>query len=227
MEFIIAGLLGVLIAYFFSWARKRGAYYNRAERELQRMRVDSSLVDKKYGRGKYHASLEYMRAHGLSPEEAAKAIAADLSGEYNEFLERLNDEGSDQSMIDTSQDAGASPGELLMEKIRTAYSLSAQLADTLAQRPILEGKDIQSAREFGILMSSFIQSLESTMGVQIEDGSIGRKLADAFSRRDFDDVSDIQIPVMKKVHQLSGAERSDYVFQLFWPMIHKGLSARP
>ena len=103
MGFIIAVAIGALIFWFLWWARKRGAYYNMTERELQRMKVDSSLVDKKYGRGKYHASLEFMRKHGLSPAEAAQAIAADLSGEYNEFLEKLNAEGSDQAWVDPAQ----------------------------------------------------------------------------------------------------------------------------
>ena len=90
MGYVIAALGLVLAIWVFRGLRKRGAYYNAAGRAMQRMNVDSSLVDKKYGRGKYHASLEFMRKHGLSPEEAAQAIAADLSGEYNAFLEKLN-----------------------------------------------------------------------------------------------------------------------------------------
>lgn len=217
MGFIIAGLIGVLVVLFFMWARKRGAYYNQAERELQRMKVDSSLVDKKYGRGKYHASLEFMRKHGLSPEEAAKAIAADLSGAYNEFLEKLSAEDGS---------ANDSQGNLLMEKIRSAYNLSAQLAETLAEKPVPKKQDTQSAREFGFLITSFVESLKTDMDVQIEDGSTGKKVEDAMQRNDFDAISEIQIPVMKKVHQLSGEDRSEYVFQMFWPQIFKGLPAK-
>ena len=226
MGFIIAVAIGALIFWFLWWARKRGAYYNMAERELQRMKVDSSLVDKKYGRGKYHASLEFMRKHGLSPAEAAQAIAADLSGEYNEFLEKLNAEGSDQAWVDPAQNSATPQHDLLTEKIKSAYSQSAQLAETLAQQPLPNGKDIQSAREFGALIASFVASLANT-GVQIEDGSIGKELAVTMERRDFEAVANIQATVMQKVHQLSGEDRSEYVFQMFWPKIFKSLSARP
>ncbi len=225
MGFIIAALIGAFIFWFIWWARKRGAYYNMAERELQRMKVDSSLVDKKYGRGKYHASLEFMRKHGLSPQEAAKAIAADLSGEYNEFLEKLNAEGSNPGWADPARSGETPQHDLLTEKIKSAYSQSAQLAETLAERPMPNGKDIQSAREFGALIASFVASLANT-GVQIEDGSTGKTLAVAMERRDFDAVSEIQATVMQKVRQLSGEDRSEYVFQMFWPKIYKGLSAR-
>lgn len=87
---VIVALALVFVIWAFRGLRVRGAYYNAVAREMQRLIVDAAEVDKKYGTGKYQASMDYMRKHGLSPEEAAKAIAADLTGEYNAFLEKLN-----------------------------------------------------------------------------------------------------------------------------------------
>lgn len=225
MKFVIVAVIVLFAFWLFGWLKKRGAYYNQAERELQRMEFDSSLVDKKYGRGKYHASLEYMRKHGLTPEEAAQAIAADLSGEYNEFLEIISTEQGMNGVSDPSQNGELLQSDLLAEKIRSTYSHSVQLAETLAGTPIPKSKDIQSVQEFGMLIASFVASLKTNMGVQIEGGSIGKTLTDAMERRDFDTIAEIQNSVMEKVHELSGEDRSDYVFQLFWPQIFNGLSA--
>ena len=95
-----------------------------------------------------------------------------------------------------------------------------------AEKPVPKKQDTQSAREFGFLITSFVESLKTDMDVQIEDGSTGKKVEDAMQRNDFDAISEIQIPAMKKVHQLSGEERSEYVFQMFWPQIFKGLPAK-
>lgn len=93
MGYIIAACGLVFAIWVFRRVRERGAYYNAAEREMQRLNVDSSIVDEKFGRGKYHATLEFMRKHGLSPEDAAEAIVADLNGEYNAFWEKMKTHG--------------------------------------------------------------------------------------------------------------------------------------
>ena len=218
MKIFLAFIAGLLAYYFFRWVRRRGAYYNQVERELQRMKVDSSQVDKKYGRGKYHASMEYMLKQGLTPEETARAIAADLSGEYNAFLEKLNAEAQ----------AGEAPEtDALVGKIRAAHEQSAQLGEMLAAQPMPDKKDTPSIRAFGDRIDSFVTALHVNLGVQIEEGSMGHKIIDAVSQRDMNALFDLQETVMKKIHKLSGESRADYVFQIFWPKIQKGLTTRP
>jgi hypothetical protein len=115
----------------------------------------------------------------------------------------------------------------LVGKIRAAHEQSAQLGEMLAAQPMPDKKDTPSIRAFGDRIDSFVTALHVNLGVQIEEGSMGHKIIDAVSQRDMNALFDLQETVMKKIHELSGESRADYVFQIFWPKIQKGLTTRP
>lgn len=224
MTYLIVALITFFVFLFLNWTRKKGAYYNQVKRALQHRRVDPSRVDEKYGRGKYHATLNYMLKQGLSPEKAAEAIAADLNGEYNEFLEKLNAEEWSQEKPGPPINMKPKQGEALIKKINASFELCVLFAETLAEKPLPINIDTPSTAEFGNLIASFVDSLKVNMDIQIEPGSIGEKLTAAMETRDMDTLSELQHTIMTEVHALSGDERARYIFQMFWPEIYRGLN---
>ncbi len=225
MTSVILTIIVCVLAYLLlHWLRKRGAYYNQVDQALRRRMINASMLDEKYDRATYQARLDFMRKHGLSPEEAAEAVAADLQGEYNEFMEVLNAEAWRQSAPAALKDMDPKHGKQAVQNINDSFELCDLFSNTLAEKPLPGNEDAQSPDEFGILMTSFVNSLMAKKNIQIEPGSTGEKLKEATENGDLDTLSELQHEIMGEIHRLSGDDRARYVFQLFWPQIFHNLN---
>ena len=226
MTYILIAIVCVIAYAFLYWMRKRAGYYNQVSQALQRRMIDWSQIDEKYDRATYQARLEFMRKHGLSPEEAAEAVAADLHGEYNEFMEVLNAEAWRQSAPAALKDMDPKHGKQAVQNINDSFELSDLFSVMLAEKPLPGQENAQSPAEFGVLMTSFVDSLQANKDIQIEPGSMGEKLKEATENEDFDTLSELQEEIMGEIHRLSGDDRARYVFQLFWPQMYQRLNAK-
>lgn len=108
--------------------------------------------------------------------------------------------------------------------IREALGLATNLADELV-RMEAESGDFWTGDDFFDVVSGFVSSIRQMRGFEIEEGSPGRRLADAIESGDRSGMSRHRFEIMSNLKALSGARRGGYMFFVFWPKLHLALAA--
>ena len=115
-------------------------------------------------------------------------------------------------------------GNGLMQRVREAHALVGNLAEEFVRMEEKYKEDFWNGSDFFDLTGGFLTSIK-VMGFDIENDSLGEKLANAIRDNDVPGMSRYRFELMSNIKKLNGSKRSGYMFFIFWPRLHMALNA--